>query len=160
MSRKGLRLWWRTGVLALLVVGLGVFALVRVLDDPAPDRAAVLLAGRGSADAFFSLDYRRVEKNVDRVVTGSTGRFRKEYASRRDQIVADVKKQQLVIDVTVPPDGVALEFLTERRAQVLVSVDLARTTAGTKAGTERFRARISLRKVGDRWLASDVRQVP
>lgn len=156
---RGLRAWWRTAVLVAIVAALAGVGVVRLVDDDAPDRAAALVAGRQRADAFFSLDHRRVEKDVDRVIAGATGRFRKEYASRREQIVADVTKQQLVVDVEVPDDGVALEYLTERKAQVLVSVDLTRTAAGAKAGTDRFRVRVVLRRVGDRWLASDIRQV-
>ncbi|MCW2753530.1 MAG: hypothetical protein JWQ32_941 [Marmoricola sp.] len=124
----------------------------------------MLVAARQEATNFFSLDYRHADADVSRVLALATGTFKKQYASRRAEVISGVTSKQLVVTATIPKDGAAVEFFDKAHGQVLIGVDVTTTTAttGANAGTnsvDRYRARIILTKVGDRWLVSGLDQV-
>lgn len=122
-------------------------------------RAAAATAGRTAALLFFSLDHHDVGANVDRLLGRSTGSFKKEYAAQRARLEQQVQAKQLSVKATVPDNGTALEFLSPRRAQVLVAVDTTTTLAGGRSEKSAFRTRVVLSLVGDRWLVSGLEQV-
>lgn len=161
--------WWRRRwlvvVAAVLLAGVlaGTALLVLRDDDASGERAAVLdsaalVAARQQATAFFSLDYRRAEADVEKVLSLATGTFKEEYAASSKQVIAQVTEKKLVSTASIPDQGVAVEFVNGDKAQVLVVVDVTRTI-GTTTDNLRNRARILLEKVGDRWLVSGVNQV-
>lgn len=148
-----------TLVLVVALVALVVVLGARFLGRDHADRAPVLVAARQAATTFFGLDHRTVSKDVARMVRLSTGDFKREYSSRQAKIVADVEAQQIVAKPTVPDDGAAVEYLTDRRARVLVSVDLERSAKGGEAVRQQYRAQVRLARVDGRWLVSDIKQV-
>lgn len=163
--------WWRSSpallaLVALVVAGLVIATLVLRGDDQ--ERASstsgtlvdtgALVAARQQALAFFSLDYRKAEQNVEAVLALATGTFKQEYAASKDQVVAQVKQKKLVATATIPEGGVAVEFATPTQARVLVVVDVARTI-GTQVDRLRNRSRILVELVEGRWLISGVNQV-
>lgn len=165
MTRKTLVLLLASVLLVVAVVG-GVVALGKssigdderaaasgaVLDD------AALQVARDEALAFFSLDYRTAEADVEKVLSLATGAFKEQYAANKAQVIAQVKQKKLVSTGSIPDGGLAVEFATATQARVLVVVDVSRTI-GTKVDRLRNRARVVLDSVDGRWLVSGVNQV-
>jgi len=145
-------------VLAVLVLALLATAFVL---RPAGREAdpGMLVAARQQAKNFFSLDYRHADADVDRVLALSTGKFKKEYASRRKEVIAGVTEKKLVVTASIPKDGAAVEFVDGSHGRVLVAVDVSTGTLTGPTTENRYRARILLTRVDGRWLVSDVNQV-
>lgn len=148
-----------TGVLALaLVLLVGANVLVRLHADHRDDGHAARVVAQQAATDFFSLSYRHPAADVDAVLALSTGSFKKQYAAKRSDIVASVKKSQLVVKADVPADGAALEYLSKKSAQVLVAVDVS-SKSKSDASDARYRTRVKLQKKSDAWLVSGLEQV-
>jgi hypothetical protein len=158
MTEKKLLLPALAGVLAVGLAGTAAF--LEVSSDDGVDPGMVVVA-RQQATNFFSLDHRRADEDVDRVLALATGTFKKEYAAQREQIVKGVTDKKLVVTAEIPEDGAAVEFYDDDQARVLVAVDV--TTTGSTASAEptenRYRTRVLLTKVGDTWLVSGLNQV-
>jgi len=155
----GLRSWLVPMLLAVLVaVLLGASAVIHAGQGREVD-PGMLVAARTQAKNFFSLDYRHADADVDRVLALSTGSFKKEYASRRKEVVAGVTGKKLVVTAVVPEDGAAVELVDGDRGQVLVAVDVSTGTTSGATTENRYRTRILLRKVDGHWLVSGLNQV-
>lgn len=146
------------GLVAVAVVALVVILLTGSDEEEGGD-ASLMVTARDGATAFFSLDYRRADKDVDAVLALSTGTFKKEYAARRQEIIDGVVEKKLVVTASIPEDGAAVEFLDETKAQVLVAVDVTTATSGGESTRNRYRARVLLTRTDDRWLVSGLNQV-
>ena len=144
--------------LLLVLAGLLTTSALLWLDDREAVDQGALVAGRQGAVSFFSLDYRHADEDVDRVLSQATGEFKKEYAKKRDEVVVGVEDKQLVVSATVPEGGLALEYLVDDEAKVLVAVDV-NTQSPDGAEDARYRTRVELRKVDGRWLVAGVEQV-
>lgn len=144
--------------LGVVLAGLLTTSTVLWLGDRRAADTGALVAARQGAVSFFSLDHRHAAEDVDRVLSQATGDFKEEYAEKRDEVVAGVEAKQLVVSATVPDDGVALEYLVDDEAKVLVAVDV-NTQSPDGAEDARYRTRVELRKVDDRWLVAGVEQV-
>ena len=144
--------------LLLVLAGLLTTSALLWLDDREAVDQGALVAGRQGAVSFFSLDYRHADEDVDRVLSQATGEFKNEYAEKRDEVVAGVEDKQLVVSATVPEGGLALEYLVDDEAKVLVAVDV-NTQSPDGAEDARYRTRVELRKVDGRWLVAGVEQV-
>jgi Mce-associated membrane protein len=103
---------------------------------------------------FFGLDYGHADKDLDAVIALATGSFKSEYIAKRGALKESLVAKKVVMTSEVPEDGTAVEFETETEAQVLVAVDVT-----TNGSTNRYRARVQLDKVDDRWLVSGLNQV-
>jgi Mce-associated membrane protein len=119
----------------------------------------MLVAARTQATNFFSLDYRHANADVDRILALATDPLKKDYASRRQEVVDGVTQKKLVVTATIPRDGAAVELSDGNHGQVLVAVDVSTGTVGGATTTNRYRTRILLTRVNGRWLVSDVKQV-
>ena len=152
------RSWIVPGVLAVLVLALltTAFVLRPAGRDVDP---GMLVAARQETKNFFSLDYRHADDDVDRVLALSTGTFKREYSSRRTEVIDGVTGKKLVVSASIPQDGAAVELVDGDRGRVLVAVDVTTTPSGSAATTSRYRARILLTRVDGRWLVSDLNQV-
>jgi Mce-associated membrane protein len=152
------RTWLVPTVLAVLVVALlsTAFAVRPRGRDVDP---GMLVAARLQAKNFFSLDYRHADQDVEKVLALSTGKFKKDYASRRKEVVDGVVKKKLVVTATIPADGAAVELIDGDRGQVLVAVDVTTGPVGGASTENRYRTRIFVTKVHGRWLVSDLNQV-
>ncbi|RNL81102.1 hypothetical protein [Nocardioides marmorisolisilvae] len=153
------RSWVVPGVLVVLLVALlATFVVLRSHRGRDTD-PGMLVAAKLEADNFFSLDYRHADKDVDRVLTLATGKFKKDYSARRQEVVDGVVKKKLVVSAAIPQDGTAVELIDGDRGQVLIAVDVTTTTTDGASTVNRYRARIALSKVGGHWLVSDLSQV-
>lgn len=124
------------------------------------DHAATAVARQQTIN-FFSLDHRHVDADLDRVMALATGKFKQQYAHKRDRVKEGVSKQKLVVTATVPNNGAALEYQHGDRAQVLVAVDATtkQPKAETESQTNRYRVRLTLQRVDGQWLVSEIHQV-
>lgn len=121
------------------------------------DHGAAVTA-RQQAINFFSLDHRHIDDDLDRVLALSTGEFKQQYAQQRERVKDGVTKQKLIVSATVPDGATAVEYQHDDAAKVLVAVD-ATTKGKTESETNRYRVRVALRRVEDRWLVSEINQV-
>lgn len=146
------------GLLFVVLVGLlATSAWLRQDRRESLDNGALAVA-KQEATNFFSLDHRHAEDDVDRVLSLATDPFKSQYAAKRDEVVAGVTSKKLVVTATLPEDGTAVEYFTETKAQVLVSVD-ATTRQEKGEETQRHRTRIKLEKIDGRWLVSGIETV-
>ncbi|MCX6400011.1 MAG: hypothetical protein NTX33_08795 [Propionibacteriales bacterium] len=123
------------------------------------DTDAVLAVAREEASNFFDLDHRRIDADVEQVLSLATGGFAKEYREQKVALVAAVKEKKVVWRPTLPADGTALEYLDGDEAGVLLAVDVKKSSGDSPAQLERARARVVLNRVDGVWLVSDFQDV-
>lgn len=166
--------WWRANRVFTVLVGVAAAGLVVAVllivksvisdDDDAhaapslPADAGALVAARQEALNFFTLDYQHADENVEKVLALATGEFKEQYAAKRAELVAQIKKEKVVTTATIPEGGVAVEYVNGNQVQILVAVDVEQPS-GVQVFAARNRARVVLVKVDGRWLVSGVNQV-
>jgi len=165
------RPWFVPALLTLVLVALlATSAVLWVQRDDTVDRddsvgapasasLGMVVAARQGAVAFFSLDYRHAQQDVDAVIALATGEFRTEYTAQSADVVTSVTEKKLVTVAVVPPDGVAVEYAHGDEGQVLVAVDVTKTQGTAEPVVQRTRARIMLERVDGAWLVSNVQEV-
>ena len=151
--------WLLPAVLAVVLAALLAASTVLWLQQRERLDPGAVAVAREQARNFFSLDYRHADKDVDRVLALATGKFKKEYAASRKDVVAAVEKKKLVVSATVPKDGAAVEYLHGDSAQVLVAADVTTQNSAGASDEVRYRTRIELDRVDGTWLVSGVNQV-
>lgn len=156
----------RVVALALLAL-VGVVSLV-VLAVAAPKVAAagaredrrdeVLHAARQQAVNFTTLDYQTLDRDLQRVLDGSTGDFRKQFEAGTKDLKDLVTKNRAVSKGDVLEAGIVTS--DDDSAQVLVVADSTVTNASS-AQPEKRHYRIAMDLVRDhgRWLVSDLQFV-
>lgn len=146
-----------------IALGLALAALVGTSawlwwnDRQSIDGGAAAVA-RQQAINFFSLDHRHIDDDLDRVLALSTGEFKGSYAGQRQRIVERIVQRKAVVSASVGDDAAALEYQHGDHAQVLVAVD-ATTKAKDGSQTQHYRVRMTLRRIDDSWLVSEIKQV-
>ena len=142
------------GVAAL--VGIGVLA-PRISAATSRDdrRAEVLHAARQQAVNFTTLDYRRLDADLGRVLTGSTGDFRKQFKAGVADLTTLFTSNKVVSTGEVLEAGLVSSDADS--ARVLVVADSTVVNTASPQGDKRH-SRISLDLVrhGGRWLVSDL----
>ncbi len=165
-------------LLGLLVLGLVVAAAVQLrdrTDDPAdalrpadlgaggsesdgPAAEAVAVA-RSAVEAFYGLDHRTLEADIEEVRALATGDFAAQYDAAADRLRERVRRWRLVTTATLVPDGTATASLTTVHAEVLVAVDVVRRAAGQPTERRDYRTRVGLARVDGEWRVSVLDQV-
>lgn len=165
------RPWFLPTLLALALVALLVTSAVLWVgrddtvdrDDsvgaPAGASLGMVVAAKQGAIAFFSLDHRHAQEDVDAVIALATGEFKTEYTEQSAGVVTSVTEKKLVTVGAVPPDGVAVEYAHGDKGQVLVAVDVTKTQGSAEPVVQRTRARISVERVDGVWLVSNIQEV-
>jgi Mce-associated membrane protein len=154
------RSWGRLLVAALpvlaLILALGV-GYLKWLDGTAREsRAAAEQSIRAASDSTIAiLSYK--PETVDQELKAAADRlaepFRQQYTQLVNDVVAPGAKQQHISAVATVPAAASV-WATGKQAVVLVFVDQT-TTIGTDAPTQSTSSvRVSLDKVGGRWLIS------
>lgn len=147
-------------VLAAVLGLLSVFFATRAeptTEDAAAYSArhtAVDEAARREALAFLTLDHRRMDRAVERVLDGATGDFAREYARGRADLVASSRRSQAVSKGRVLHVGI--DDGGSDRAVALVAADARVANRSTDGRAQRrfFRLRLTLVRQDDRWLTS------
>ncbi|MBC6461369.1 hypothetical protein [Actinomadura sp. HBU206391] len=152
-----------TQILAVLVLVAAVLAAavvslnakrndLRNVDEAS--RQAVHAASQAARD-LSSYDYRTLESDFKTATGQTTGKLRTEYAALAQQIRATAIQQQAISQTTVIKAGA--ESASARQVTVLVFANRsATTTASPNRLPEPLRMRMTMVKVEDRWLASDL----
>lgn len=152
------------GALALLTVAALVataLLLPKVSAASARDdrRAAILHAARQQAVDFTTLDYRHLDRDLGRVLRGSTGDFRKQFRAGTKDLTDLVTKNRAVAKGAVLEAGLVSSDADS--ARVLVVADSTVTnTASPKPEKRHYRIQMDLVRdpsvQGGRWLVSDL----
>ena len=132
--------------------------------------SAVAAAAERSVSAFLDVDYRDIDNRSDRVIKLSTGGFRQEYSDRATDLRIATQRAQSVTTGTIRAVGV--HGVEGRQANAVVAADTVVTSTATRklkasrscphdgARCDRYRFLVTLTRVGDRWLMSDLAEVP
>ncbi len=121
-------------------------------------RDLFLQVARQGAVNLTSIDYTRVDADVQRVIDLATGAFREDFEQRSKPFIEVVKAAQAKSEGTVTDSGV--ESQGRDAAQVLVAVAVKSHTAGGDEPQREWRMRIEVRMVGDDAKVSNVVFVP
>ena len=142
-----------TGAAALTAVAAGQ---VSDREDTSSLREQALSAGRQIAVDFAAYDYRHLQADFKRVANESTGVFKSQFASSAAGVQDLIVKAKTVSTAEIASAGVA--DAGPRSATVVVAVNRTITnTSVPKGQKDSFGLQIQLRRVGGRWLASQVK---
>jgi Mce-associated membrane protein len=134
------------------------------------DNHAATEAAQRAVSAFLSVDYRSIDKHSREVIDLSTAPFREQYASGSTDLRIATMRARSVSTATIR--AVGLKDLKGETARLLVGADtVLRTTATRKnkatkncphagARCNRYRFLVTLVRSGDRWLLSNLAEVP
>lgn len=143
-------------VLAIAAIVLGLALRDRRTADR--DRAAAVAAARQESVNFTTIDYQHLDRDLDRVAANATGDFKREFlAARKD--VAPLVQQNQAVSLGEVVDAAAVTS-TSRRATVLVIANsTVRSTQLQQGAVRNFRLKLTLERIGGRWLVSDLEPV-
>lgn len=110
-------------------------------------------AAKTSAVALLSFQFGTVDKDVEAARDRLTGQFRDTYTQVTNDVLIPNAKQQRVSAVANVA-AAASESATHDHAVTLVFVDQTVTAAGSPPANTTTGIRVTLDKVGDRWLVS------
>ncbi len=119
-------------------------------------RSEGLESARSAARVFMAYDYRRLDRDFDRARSLLTGDFRKEYSSTTKSIVTPTAAKTHAV-VRAEVQAASVVSATPDRVVALLFVN--QTTTSNRASeprTDLTRVRMTLQRVGDRWLVSKV----
>jgi Mce-associated membrane protein len=152
------------GLLAALSVASIVGALLlapklATASDEATRRDAILHAARQQAVNFTTLDYRHLDRDLGRVLEGSTGEFRKQFRAGTLDLTKLVSANKAVAQGEVLEAGIVSDDSDSARA--LVVADSTVTNTGSpKPDKRHYRIQLDLVRdpavKGGRWLVSDL----
>ncbi|XRQ06204.1 hypothetical protein ACN3XK_58240 [Actinomadura welshii] len=153
-----------TVVLGVLVVALiaatGVLG-VRTWQgkNDADQRAKASQAARQMGVNLMSLNFETAQKDLDRIVAGTTGNLKNKLSTQSKQLLDQLSKTQAKSSVDQVEAGVV--SIDEDSAEVMVSLNGTVTNPKVKDGAPRaYRYLMDLTRVGDRWLVSELEVVP
>jgi Mce-associated membrane protein len=116
---------------------------------------AALSAARQAAVTLLTYDYRHLDRDFTAVLNGSTGGFKKDFASRQSTAKALFVQGKAIASGQVLDAAVASS--TSTTATVLVVIDQSVKNVSVPSGTTKhYRMQLKLNKVGSSWLVSDV----
>ena len=157
---------WLTGLLVLLLVlaAFGAAFAWRTHGDRADARVSqqrygdVLAAADREVTAFFNLRYDD-PATLDAVASGATGDFRDRYLRSSPRVARVLTRHSSVSTGHVVWSGVSA--VSPDRATVVVATTGTVANDRTQGSPQRrdFRFRVSLVRVGDRWLTADLQFV-
>ena len=157
--------------LAVLLAAACVVVLVKPTAVPgasAAERAddrnlAVTGAATRVTQAFLDVDYRGMDPRIDKVLSLSTGTFKNQYETAKDDLKTSVEQAKAVASSSVL--DVAIGDIDSDTAVVYVAADtkvsntaIEKDRAAGKDVQDRryYRFQLSLSKVGSRWLLNDL----
>jgi Mce-associated membrane protein len=148
-----------TAVLALaaaaVVMILVTVPRISVATDRDQRRTEVLEAARQQAVNFTTLDYRHLDRDLGRVLAGSTGDFRRQFRKGTADLSQLVTANRAVSQGEVLEAGVVSDDADS--ARVLVVADSTVTNAASTGPQRRhYRLQMDLVHRGSRWLVSDL----
>jgi Mce-associated membrane protein len=143
---------------ACVVLVALTFPRLAEADDRAERRSAVLAAARQHAVNFTTLDHRRLDRDLGRVLAGATGSFRSEFEAGTEDLSELVRANEAVSEGEVLEAGIVTDDADS--ARVLLVADSTVTNTGGEAPQQRhYRMQMDLVLRAGRWLVSDLQFV-
>ncbi len=143
-----------------VVLVLAVFGILGII-QPTPTAAAVpntqpyVDAGRATALALTTIDYRTVDRDVQRVLDTATNPFYDNFKGKSAEFTQVVLNAKSTSTSTV--DEARLESLDNGRARVFVGLTVTTVNVGQPPQAPRqWRLIITVQKVGESYKASGV----
>ena len=122
-------------------------------------RQLFLQVGRQGALNLTTIDYSRVDTDIQRVLDSATGAFHDDFQRESAAFAQVVKQAQSKSEGSITEAGI--ESVTGDTAQVLVSVSVKTSNVGAQEREPRhWRMRVSVEKIGDGVKVSKVEFVP
>ncbi|MFG1998916.1 hypothetical protein ACGFNU_07200 [Spirillospora sp. NPDC048911] len=162
MNEKTSRL--TTLVLGVLVIGLAVAVtwagvVVWQKKGDADQRAKAVQAARQMGVNLMTVDHASAQKDLDRMLAGTTGDLKNQLATQSKVFIDSVTKAQT--KSTVSQVDAAVVSIDGDSAEVMVSLNGMVTNPKVPGGVTRpYRYLMDLTKSGDRWLVSKLEMVP
>ncbi|MER7543592.1 hypothetical protein [Actinomadura sp.] len=150
--------------LSVIVVGLAIasgwLGVVSLRNkDEADQRAKAIQSARQMGVNLMSLDAATAQRDLDRIVAGTTGDLKNKLASQSNAFMQQVTKAKA--KSTVSDVDAALVSMDGDSAEVMVSLNGTVTNDKVKNGTPQgYRYQMDLTRVDDRWLVSGLEVVP
>lgn len=118
--------------------------------------ADVTRAARAETLAFLAVDHREMDKLTKRVLDGATGEFKKQYNTSLKSLMDAAISQESISTGKVEETG--LGDVDDDSASVFVAASSKVQNKGTKGKIEdrSWRMKLTMAKVGDRWLVSQL----
>lgn len=161
----GRALRWGAGVVVVLVSGAliaaSVYMVVHNRDVAKQQRmfAEYQAAASTGVVTLMSLDFQRAEEDVQAVVDNTTGDFRADFESHKDDFVKMAKESKVVTEAVAT--AAAVESMTDHEAVVLVSTATKVTNAaGAVQEPRNWRLAVTMTREGDQIKMSKVEFVP
>ncbi|MEV4251775.1 hypothetical protein AB0J52_01255 [Spirillospora sp. NPDC049652] len=123
------------------------------------DRKAVLQSARQTGVNLASIDYKTVQKGIERVTSGMTGDIKNQWATQAKQIADIATKSQSTSSVQQVRAGIV--SMDGGSAEVLVSITATTTSPKVPNGQPRYyRFAMDMSKIKGKWLVSKMGMVP
>lgn len=149
-----------TGAVAVLIA-VGVIFGIRVLQTDTEEvrREAALQTARQFALDLITINYQTAERDVQKVIDGSTEQVPEEFFAMPVPTFVDFTKQAR-LESTGEVTSAGVERVDENSARVLVAVRVTARDVATPEGTPlNYRWGMELVWTSDRWLVSKVELV-
>lgn len=141
-----------------LLSGLGLGLPRQQVPERRPVPATVLAAASAVADAYQDVDSAHPQADVARVLSLSTGAFRRAYEQAAGELVERVVAARATQDGAVI--ATALSSLRGRHARVLAVVETTLRIPGRQPSRRLVRLQLEMVRTPTAWLARDVSVVP
>ncbi|MFL6089968.1 MAG: hypothetical protein ACJ71Z_07490 [Aeromicrobium sp.] len=164
-------------VLAVLVMSIAVaiwgaraLPWTTAAEQAGYDNHEATAAAERAVRAFLEVDYRDIDDRTQAVLDLSTAPFREQYAYGSTDLRVQTMRAKSVSTATIRTVG--LKQITGDTARLLVGADSVLRTTATKdkkptkacphagARCNRYRFLVTLARVDDRWLLSNLAEVP
>ncbi|MFA1549183.1 hypothetical protein [Actinomadura chokoriensis] len=147
-------------VVAGLAIASGWLGVVTLRNkDEADQRAKAIQSARQMGVNLMSLDAATAQRDLDRIVSGTTGELKNKLASQSNAFMQQITKAKA--KSTVSDVDAALVSMDDDSAEVMVSLNGTVTNDKVKNGTPQgYRYQMDLTRVDDRWLVSGLEVVP
>jgi len=120
-------------------------------------RREALNAARASVPHVIGYDYHEFDADAAAAVAATTGGLNSTLGKLEQTIKAQVLKQRVVKKATITADGVV--SATKGSVDLLMFVQQATTVNGGKANAVPARLKVTMTKVGGRWLVANITPV-
>ena len=169
-ARRGVRIpipSWKaiSGALTILVIAALLAACGymywshRQVQAEQQRRAEFAAAARQGVITLMSLDYNKAKEDVQRIIDNSTGQFKTDFESTKDDFINVAVDSKAITETTVT--GTAVESMTNDSATVLVAASSRVTNAaGAKQEPRAWRLSVNLARDGGQLKLAKVEFVP
>jgi len=159
--RTGKWLWRALGAVGAVVLcallGLGGWLFVQHRDAEQANAhvaEATAVAKQGVIN-MMSLDFNNAQASVQRVLDGSTGKFKEEFQGQSDMMVKALQQSKVVTEVTV--NSAAVQSMTADSAVVLVAAQSQASNATDgRREPQKFRIVVTLQREGGQYKIAQV----